>query len=430
MKRIMRYIVIFLVTMFILFFLLVITSKIPKTALEENYKESTEFFINPKLPYINKEIIAVKTNRKDTYLHIYADAMIMNIMYCIDSDNPVKSVVEAKYYSIFNNKNIDYNFNKMIEKDKTGNVQYIRYWHGSMSILRPLLVLFNIEQIYLLNAIIIAILAIILLIMLIKTRIKELVVAYIIGLIMCTVGIVPFCLEYVWTFMIMFVISIISIILDSKNKNLNTIFLLSGMITCYLDFLSTETITVTVPLLIILVIRYKQKRIVNFKEGLKLIAISLIFWGIGYIGMWISKWIIASIVLKVNAMDYVKEDLLYRMGYRSFSTNVIKENLLALFPLNIVKNKEILWLIPISIFILEISLIQKKEWKKLWFSGLLLILAIIPYIRYEIVTNHSYTHCFFTFRAQMVTIMAIVLSIVYSIDKDVAKQRIELRRKR
>lgn len=432
MKKIINYIFVFLIIMFVLFLLLVLTAKIPKTALIKSYNESTQYFYEKNFFRIFKEINAIDINRADTYKHIYADAMIMNIIYCIDSDNAIQSVMEAKYYSTFNNKDISYDFSKMIENNNSGNVEYIRYWHGSMSILRPLFIFFNIKQIYIINTIIITILAIILAIMLLKTKIKELVIAYIIGLIMCTAYIVPLCLEYTWTFIIMFVVSIISIILDKKQKNLNVLFLISGMVTCYLDFLTTELITVLVPLLIILVIRYNDNKIIKFKQGLIFIITSLLFWGIGYVGMWISKWILAAIILNVNIVDYVKEPLLNRVrtrGYYDTPLKAIKDNFFTLYPFNIIENKKILWLLPVSIIIIEIPFINKKNIKKLWFSGLLLLLALVPYIRYAVLANHSYTHYFFTFRTQIVSIMAIILAVVYSIDKNNAKQKIYFRRK-
>lgn len=42
---------------------------------------------------------------------------------------------------------------------------------------------------------------------------------------------------------------------------------------------------------------------------------------------------------------------------------------------------------------------------------LLAVTALIPYVRYLVLHNHSYIHFFFTYRAQVATIMAIVLII-------------------
>lgn len=440
MKEIIKYIIIFFVTLIILFGLLVITAKIPRELISDNIKESTSEF--PTSSEIDKVVI----KRDYTYRHIYADAILLNIIYCIDTSKPVQAVMEAKYYSelkeIVNNfdqkeevsKSISYDFNELIDGKHEGNQQYIRYWHGSMSIIRPLLVFLNLKQIYILNFIIITVLTIILLIMLIKTKINELVVAFIISLIMCFVITVPFCLEYTWTYMIMLIASILAIILEKRGKKLNILFFVTGIITCYLDFLSTELLTFMVPILLILVIRYKQNRLTNFKEGFKFLVISTILWGIGYIGMWFAKWILASIILKINAFDYVIDNAIERINGGNTAIirtdniyiRAIVDNLLTLFPINIQKRVERLYFIPVIIIIFVLVFIKKKNWRELWFPALLLIIAITPYIRYLILADHSYRHYFFTFRLQMISIIALILAIVYSIDKNIANYNINL----
>ena len=37
------------------------------------------------------------------------------------------------------------------------------------------------------------------------------------------------------------------------------------------------------------------------------------------------------------------------------------------------------------------------------------IVGLIPYARYLVLHNHSYLHCFFTYRAQIATILAMFL---------------------
>lgn len=425
MKYIIKYILIFITSVAILFFLLIGTAHIPREKIVNQIRQ-TEGCLDIANAHADRYIYTPKIY---TDAHAYADIMLLNIIYYIDSDNILPSVIEAKYYSIDKNRQLTIDFNKMIDENKKANTQYMRYWHGSMAIIRPLLMFFNISQIYVINSIILSILAIILLIMLQKTKIKELVIAYILGLVMCAVAVVPFCLEYYWNFLIMFIVSIIGIVLDRKNKNMNGIFLVTGICTCYLDFLTTEIITLLVPTLIILTIRYKQKRLTSFTEGFKFLVLCTVFWLIGYIGMWFSKWILASIILKTNAFTYVIDNAKYiisgsKIGLermKSSPLNAIIININTLFPIDILYKVKLTKILPICLIIIELILVRKKDIKKLWFSGLLLLIALIPYIRYAVFANHSGTHYFFTFRSQIISIMAIVLAVIYSIDKRVIK---------
>ena len=77
--------------------------------------------------------------------------------------------------------------------------------------------------------------------------------------------------------------------------------MLTGVATVYFDFLTTESLSLLIPLLLILRVWSKQggerKWISSLKFGMA--------WSFGYFGMWGMKWLTASIVLGENMMPYV-----------------------------------------------------------------------------------------------------------------------------
>ena len=429
MKNILKYTVVFCITFLSLCLLLFVTAKIPKSAILENLKESTNAF---KTRFEINELV----KRRDyTFTHPYADAMLLNIIMCTDTEEPVKSVLEAKYYSKYEDKHISYDFNNMIENNVSGNTEYLRYWHGQISILRPLLIFFNLSEIYIINNIIFWSLIIALIIILIKKKHISLLISFLIGLIMCAAPIIPLCLEYSAMFHIMLIVSIIIVLIESKTKNLGIIFFITGIITNYFDFLSTEIITVFVPIIFLLGIRYKEKRLHSLKEAILLSFKLSLLWLTGYSLMWVSKWILASIVLNINAMNLVKDhiferlngELLYISRYE-LPFKAMVRNLFTLYPLNIQKNVKKLIFIPITILIFELIFIKKKNIKKeLWFPLIMLLIGLVPYLRYGILANHSYRHYFLTFRSQIITIMCLTIAIIYSIDKEILKKEIKIK---
>lgn len=362
--------------------------------------------------------------------------------YCIDESHPLASVLEAKYYSEHKDDEIFgiscyYNFEELVEYELEPNTQYIRYWHGSIGIMRILLMFMNLEQIYIFNAIMLSILSIILIVLLCKKKAIALVMSFIVGMVMVVSIVVPFCLEYTWTFYIMLITSILAIIWNDKKEKLNLLFFITGMIICFLDFLSTEIITIAVPLLIVLVLRAKDKKITNGKEAVLLIFKSVFLWGVAYVSMWFAKWIIASFVLQINAFNYVKWQAQRRINGKISGIKknelwwyAISRNINTLYPLNILARHKKLKTVFITIATLEVIVVRKKNFKKLWLSGAILLIGLLPYARYILLSNHSYTHYFFTFRSQIVTIMAIVLAIIYSIDIEFWKEKIKNRRKK
>lgn len=260
LKSILKYIIIYVITVSILASLLILSSKIPKSLIQENIEESVTFF--KENPGIEEKL----KRREYTTIHYYADSVLLNIIYSIDSQNPIESTMWSKYYKeVYADINND--FIKVVEENKEPNEQYLRYWHGSMLILRPLLTILNIEQIYLLNKIVMYGLAIALFILLFRKS-KKLAIIFLLSMIMVAFRIVPYCLEYSWTFYIMLITSIIAILIEKRgNKNLYTLFFISGILTCFFDFLTTEIITVLVPALLVLIIRKEDNRLDNFKDG-------------------------------------------------------------------------------------------------------------------------------------------------------------------
>lgn len=428
-KNIVKYMLIYIGVVIILSITLILTTKIPKESIIDNLKESAEYY---------KEKSGIQrgnTNREYETLHYYADSMLLNIMYYTDSNNPVETAMEAKYY-----KNSFYDTNKdfvdAIEENKEANRQYIRYWHGSLSIIRPLMLILNIEQIYKITNITFWILFIILLVLLFK-KYKTLAIVFIISSIMCTLHITSNCIEYTWTVLIMLVISIISLLIEEKkNENLYIMYFISGIITCYLDFLSTETLTILVPVLLVILVRYKENRLESKEELFKFLVTSGILWFIGYSLMWCAKWILASIILDINALKYVKNEAMNRINWNSEDIVTLKiccemliKNITKIYPLNKVTDYKVILIIFILIMaiivmlnIISIVILKKQKEKssKEWYIKMgLVLIALIPYFRYMVLINHSYCHSFFTFRAQLPSLIAILFIIIYSIDKKI-----------
>ena len=418
LKTFIKYSVIFFTTVLICLFALVATAKIPRDKIINSLEESAEYYKHVDgIEMINKR-------KQYTYIHYYADSVLLNIIYHIDTNQPLKSVMESRFYQVLKlDSNKDYI--ETIEEQTEANQEYMRYWHGSMSIIRPLLVWFNISQIYTINYIGISILTIWLFILLIR-KYKVIVIGLCIGLVGIAAIYIPKCLEYTWTIYLMLIFSIILIKLDKRKPNwINPVLLVCGTITAFIDFLSTEILTILVPLLILVTVRYKEGRLTNLKDGLKLIFLSMITWGIGYTGMFLIKCLIASIVLNLNAIDYMKDNVMIRVGVEYYGKNtnvirweVIKQNIKTLYPIgNYYRyNNQFILKLPLIVLFLEFLVIDPKKIKKMWFSCLMIIIGSIPLIRYEILLGHSLDHSFMVFRDLLVTIIALVVIIANSFE--------------
>ena len=420
-KEIGNYALIFIVTVAILTGLLFVVAKIPRKYVEENIKES--------LPYFEKYRFQIdeQTKRRDyTIINPYADSMILNIIYALDTDNALASVMEAKYYSERGDDDYDNrDLNKMVENNLEPNEEYMRYWHGSIIIIKPLLMFLNLEQIQHLNFYILLIMELIVLIMLLRRKHFALTIAYILGLLATSFWIVPRSLEYTWCYMLMNIISAIAIIFKDDDKKLHKLFFVSGILICYFDFFTAETLTILVPILMVLGIRFKEREEFNLKENILFVIKSLFIWGIAYALMWVAKWALASIVLGKSALPHVLGKAkrrvngdLYNKTRDDMYSGAITRNMYTLYPINIVKRTKDFILPVITYVTVQLVIIDYKNKKKINLLLTMLLIGIIPYIRYLVLANHSYLHCFFTFRAQFATVMALALILFYTTSKE------------
>lgn len=426
LKEILKYILIFLITVFTLTTLLTLVAKIPRKYVEKNLKEATKYFEkNPN------EVTRVKREKKYTYIHVYSDEVILNMIYCLDTNNPLKSILNSKYYSKFEEDGSNQKYLDLIENNYEPNQQYLRYWHGSILIIKPLLMIFTLEQIYKLNTVLLLALLATLIAILVKKKYYAIPIALVVGLIMTACWYVPTTFDYTWTYYIMLILSIICVLIedknkDNKNKKLYVLFLLSGIFTCFFDFLTTEILTILVPVTIVVSMRIKNKSLKDLKSELGFLIKSFTIWLLAYLFMWIAKWTLASIVLNINALDYVVEKAMIRINgqildYPKWKIVLlaVKENFRALFPINYIQyEKMYLILIVVIILIGFIICIDRKNKDRRNYAILMFITGIVPYIRYMVLSNHSYRHVFFTLRSQLPTIMCIILIFIYSSNKE------------
>ena len=251
MNKIFKYSLIFSSILIICIGFMVLAALIPQSSIQRNSEKSALYLYEEELfhPLVNGE--------KLTTIDNYADTILLNIVYNLDEKQPLRSVFSASYYNE-DWLNVNEGYKMAVSENKEPNISYSRYWHGNMIFLKPLLMFFDIQGIRIFNAIVLAALICALGVSLIKKKQKVLLGAMVIGLLSIGVFFVPLCIEYTSTFIIMAVICLLVTHMEDRgDEKLLPIFFISGMLTCFFDFLTTETITFTMPLVMVLCLRYK-----------------------------------------------------------------------------------------------------------------------------------------------------------------------------
>ena len=407
-----RYALTFFVALLVMTGVLLTASLIPNNSILTNMEDSARYIRGKEqVEYIIPGVFG-------TQLHYSADATWLSIAYGFDPDHPLESTLWANYYA--GSGGLCKSFADQVENHYIGNTQYLRYWHGAAAVLRFFHLGLNVHQIYMLHEAMMGLLFTILVWMLWKNGFIAEVLSLGFALLMVSAWVVPLCLEYVWIFLIMFAVSIIAIrmALQGRYDHACILFLVTGMVTIFLDFLTTETLTLLIPLLFML--RIYSVRHEDSKEMWRLAVKASIAWLAGYCGMWAMKWVIASLVLHQNVMPFVQEHIEERLGgsvglsLPEYLLQAIIRNVqrLAFYDYGIYGAAAVfilLVLLMIPVFTGRVSLREKINWIRI---GLYAVLMMIPYLRYLVLHNHSYGHFCFTYRAQAASILALCFIIL------------------
>ena len=278
---------------------------IPQTLVRENMTESAG--------YLCEDIVfpQVIDGVKATMIDRYADSITCNIAWNLGEGDTLKSIMLDEFYTSEKyNENKNFRSAVLGEETEGGEItQYMRYWHGSASVVRILHLIMSLKSIYILNAVILTSLAAFIIFRFAVKKLYDCIIGFLLGLIMTSSWFVPMSLEYTWVYLVFMADMLIVMTLhDRKREDLYIyLFLASGMITCFLDFLTTETLALTMPLLLAIRLNFQNSNI-------KFMAKNALSWGIGYAGCWVSKWIIAAAVLGENVMPFISGHIAERLG--------------------------------------------------------------------------------------------------------------------
>lgn len=297
--------------------------------------------------------------------------------------------------------------------------QYPRYWHGYQVLLRPLMVVFQVQELRYLGMMVFHLLFFVSAWLLAKKTKPVIAMLYVLTVASAYIVVVAACFQYLTTFLVLFSSLIVLLTKYGRQKPINYLmyFMVVGMVENFFDFLTYPIITLGIPLIVLLWLQVRDNE-AGFKENFGLMFTSSAAWGIGYAMTWIAKWGITVVVLGIRyfwrTMDVVQyrlqgseEDPLDRLG-------TIRRNLKAW--MNVQDGGVISWskvvLVLLLIAILLIVWKKVKEKKTMIAYIPILFVACYPYLWYLVMSNHSQIHYWYTYRAQLVTLFGGLVFLV------------------
>lgn len=294
--------------------------------------------------------------------------------------------------------------------------QYPRYWHGYQVLLRPLTVVFQVQELRYLGMLTFHLLFFWSAWLMAKETKPLYAMFYVLTVASGYVVFLPVCFQFLTTFLVLFVSLIVLLRRYDKNKPLPAAkwmlyFFVVGMVENFFDFLTYPILTLGIPLVLLLWLRVRDEQ-ADFRSNFWFMFKASLSWFFGYAMTWISKWLLSAAILGVRyfwrtmsvvqyRLEGSEEEPLDRIG-------TIQRNLKAW--LNVQDGGVISWSkIALLILIVAVVLIiwrKLKDWKAVGAYLPILFVAAYPYIWYLVMSNHSQIHYWYTYRAQLAALFA------------------------
>lgn len=300
---------------------------------------------------------------------------------------------------------------------------YERYWHGYLVLLKPLMYSgVDYDGIRAINAFAQAVLLLVVCVVFIIKRIAALLPPLLAALLSVEFFIFPFSMQFSSMFYIGLLASLFIAFQPSflrKRQNAVLLFLTVGMVTNYVDFLTYPIFALGIPAVTYLYL-YGPRN--SWKRNAGTALLLIVAWFIGYGGMWVGKWLLASLVLQENVFANALAAISFRTSMSGEDSSAFSWSNLVQKLLEHLLEPEVFWpVILISAGCIMFFGIRIRNRKAgpiparhiLGEFAPYAIIAAIPILWLMVIPNHAFIHNWMTYRNLSVCIYALLGGIMY-----------------
>jgi hypothetical protein len=419
-RRYMVYTAVFAALLLSLYLLLVLSATIPNAAIRDNMRQSAVYHANANHYDITED--GIFQNITDNH----ADQMWLNIGWNMGYGNPFLSVLNTGYYDgMEHGPAVGLYLSVVLGRE--ANTGYTRYWHGTAGLLRILHIFTNIHGVKTIGILCLIILIWKTLRVLAKHGYWDLGLCLLASLFWVQVWNLRLSAEYLPTFLICFGLCPAFLHLERRDDfYLNLLAIVSGTVTAFFDFLTTETVTILIPLILVIAIRSRERRLGSPKRVFRFLLRCGLCWILAYAGTFIVKWISVTLATGENHFLAALSSADQRIGGTVMVGQIAKKpgmvaaiaaNLSVLFQgtSRTEYRQVIISLVIVAAVIILVYRLNQIRQKLHPGTMFLLMLGGIVLLRYCFLANHSYKHAFFTYRALASTILAVLAALVINL---------------
>lgn len=393
------------------YLLLVLVFCLPVGRIHNNVLKSAKSF-DGEYSTIVEDNLATRTDD-------WTDALMLLAAENPNDRNPFTGSVYAYHYERENV--VPHMLIADLENPENVSVQYSRYWHGYLLLLKLLLMFFTYDQIQVMIAFAVLALIVAVVYLLQKRKLDKYIIPYSI-----TVAVLfPLTISVSMQFFAVFAIMNLAVLYILwqyekmlKKKSYFYVFLVIGMLTCYFDYLTYPVVSLGIPLVVWLIVANREKAM-KLGQNILQVILSSVGWGLGYFGIWVGKWALGSLVTGENLFSNALSAAESRSSASAFSEEVsrfspIGEAIKVVFTTPFCVILVLMVVLAVVLLIVKkIRFDKEKALSNLW----MLMVALIPLAWYLVFTNHSESHVFFTYRTMSVLVFAVCCYVTSIIER-------------
>lgn len=295
---------------------------------------------------------------------------------------------------------------------------------GFQIFLKPLLFLTDYENIRIINGVIQVLLVGLLSALLIYRKKKAYVLPILITYAFLMPPVLAKSLQYSTSFYLMIIgaLFVVELSRHRVNERINFSFFMElGILTAFFDFWTYPIVTYCIPAILYLCLADENN---STKKSVLTIIRTGIAWVIGYGGMWASKWFVGSLLSGTNLLSTALSQVVVRSALGEAEEATL-EYILMTFKRNywqFINTPMVILVILYIVFTLIIfvsKLIRNTKAVKInWMQIVVphMIIAALPLVWYACMSNHSYLHDFYTYKALVASVfsgMTMVLRLTF-----------------
>lgn len=286
---------------------------------------------------------------------------------------------------------------------------YDYYWHGYVSVLRPLLMAFDYGEIRVLNGILQLLLVVLLFVQIYHRKGMHYGMLVLTSYFLLMPLAMPFSLQYSWVFYIAMGGALWLSAKEPKgiwdSQSLYRLFMILGMLTSFFDLLTYPLYTWGFPLFWLIVLTKEDKDCLTY---VKKVVCTGLWWILGYAGLWILKWGLGSLVLGRNIFESALYEVGFRLGTEDVGSFSLAQRLEVLYS-NWKHYEYKIYVLVLAVWLVYFVVASLKKGIGVNVKNpAYALLGSSSIVWYLTLANHTGGHHFFTYRIYGIAVLAVL----------------------